>query len=577
MSDDRTDDDLEALRRALAREAAPAPDPEARARAMALALENYDRFQGRASGLRQGKDRPAGAGFLNGVRRMSGSFFSRPLLAATGSVAALGPRPRRGDAERAAGRAAADRAGRARGGCPPRRRAGRGWRGRDGRCAGSRGTAGTERRGRRPADLRRRRSDAHGCAARAGSRPLEAGRRSPRARPSAGRQRGLRECARQSAPRDRRGSRLDLLDRRGYGKLRDPPLEPAGRAASPARGGADRGDDQLLPVRLPGAGERNAALPPHPLRHPDALEPGDAARPCGAAGPDARHRGPAAAEPRLPDRHVGLDAGSGEAAAPQAVVRADARPPAPRGSGGHRDLCRLGGRGAGAHGREPAQHHPLRPRPARCRRIDRGRGGAGARLPDGLGNGGRGRGHARGAGHRRRLQPRDQRPGRAGPPRGARARHRHLSLGAGLRARQSRRCDDAGAGAERQRAGRLYRQSERGAEGSGRPAQRRALSHCRRCEGAGGVEPGPRRGIPAHRLRDPRPAPRGFRQRPGRCGRDRRRPCGDGDLRDHAGGQPRAPDRSPCATAPNRPRARMATNWASCGCATRRRARAHRP
>ncbi len=90
MSDDRTDEDLEALRRALAREAAPAPDPEARARAMALALENYDRFQGRASGLRQGKDRPAGAGFLNGVRRMSGSIFSRPLLAATGSLAALG-------------------------------------------------------------------------------------------------------------------------------------------------------------------------------------------------------------------------------------------------------------------------------------------------------------------------------------------------------------------------------------------------------------------------------------------------------------------------------------------------------
>ncbi|MGP3698310.1 vWA domain-containing protein [Rhodobacter sp. NSM] len=90
MSDDRNRDEIDELREALSRTAAPAPDPEARARAMALALENFDRFQGRAAEARQGMDRPGRAEFLNGVRRMSSSLLSRPLLAATGSLAALG-------------------------------------------------------------------------------------------------------------------------------------------------------------------------------------------------------------------------------------------------------------------------------------------------------------------------------------------------------------------------------------------------------------------------------------------------------------------------------------------------------
>ncbi len=67
-------------------------------------------------------------------------------------------------------------------------------------------------------------------------------------------------------------------------------------------------------------------------------------------------------------------------------------------------------------------------------------------------------------------------------------------------------------------------------------------------------------------------AARGFQQRQGRCGRDRRRPFGDGDLRGHAGRLARRAERS-AALCPADASTAAATNWPSCACATRPRAR----
>ena len=80
-------DDLDALRAAL--QATPTPDPQAKAAAIALAMENFDRLQGSTDALRLSQDRPTGAGFLNGVRKMLKPLTTRPMLAATTSVAAL--------------------------------------------------------------------------------------------------------------------------------------------------------------------------------------------------------------------------------------------------------------------------------------------------------------------------------------------------------------------------------------------------------------------------------------------------------------------------------------------------------
>ncbi|HSF63182.1 MAG TPA: VWA domain-containing protein, partial [Paracoccaceae bacterium] len=82
------DDDLDRLARAL-RAAPPPPDPAARQAALALAMENFDRAQGSAPGLRPNSDRAQGAGFLNGVKTMLNRLAARPALAATTSVAAL--------------------------------------------------------------------------------------------------------------------------------------------------------------------------------------------------------------------------------------------------------------------------------------------------------------------------------------------------------------------------------------------------------------------------------------------------------------------------------------------------------
>ncbi len=80
-------DDLDALKAAL--KASPPPDPDAKAAALRLAMENFDRLQGSTDGSRLSQDRPNGAGFLNGVRRMLKTLNTRPALAATTSVAAL--------------------------------------------------------------------------------------------------------------------------------------------------------------------------------------------------------------------------------------------------------------------------------------------------------------------------------------------------------------------------------------------------------------------------------------------------------------------------------------------------------
>jgi Ca-activated chloride channel family protein len=88
MTRTEDDDDLDRLARAL-RAAPPPPDPAARQAALALAMENFDRAQGSAPGLRPNSDRAQGAGFLNGVKTMLNRLAARPALAATTSVAAL--------------------------------------------------------------------------------------------------------------------------------------------------------------------------------------------------------------------------------------------------------------------------------------------------------------------------------------------------------------------------------------------------------------------------------------------------------------------------------------------------------
>ena len=67
----------------------PAPDAHARDAAMRLAMENFDRLQGSSHGLRPNEDRPVKAGFMMGVVTMFKALKTKPLLAASTSVAAL--------------------------------------------------------------------------------------------------------------------------------------------------------------------------------------------------------------------------------------------------------------------------------------------------------------------------------------------------------------------------------------------------------------------------------------------------------------------------------------------------------
>jgi Ca-activated chloride channel homolog len=81
-------DDLDRLRQGLG-QGAPAPDPAARARALSLALESFDTHQALGRTARHGRNRPAGAGFLAGVRKMLDRLTSRAALGATASLAVL--------------------------------------------------------------------------------------------------------------------------------------------------------------------------------------------------------------------------------------------------------------------------------------------------------------------------------------------------------------------------------------------------------------------------------------------------------------------------------------------------------
>ncbi len=82
-------DELDALKAALqARQ--PTPDPGAKAAHLRLADENFARLhQEPERTARPMSDRPTGAGFMTGVRRMFATLTTRPMLAATTSAAAL--------------------------------------------------------------------------------------------------------------------------------------------------------------------------------------------------------------------------------------------------------------------------------------------------------------------------------------------------------------------------------------------------------------------------------------------------------------------------------------------------------
>ncbi|MBL4928856.1 YfbK domain-containing protein [Fuscibacter oryzae] len=81
-------DELDDLKAAMQR-ATPVADDKARARALAQAMENFDRLQGSANGLRSNGNPPVKAGIFAGAFSMLNALKSRPLLTATTSAAAL--------------------------------------------------------------------------------------------------------------------------------------------------------------------------------------------------------------------------------------------------------------------------------------------------------------------------------------------------------------------------------------------------------------------------------------------------------------------------------------------------------
>ncbi len=80
-------DEIDALKAALRR--IPAPDADAKDAALRLAMENFDRLQGSQGSLRSNPDRPQQAGFWMGWKAMLNASKTKPILAATTSVAAL--------------------------------------------------------------------------------------------------------------------------------------------------------------------------------------------------------------------------------------------------------------------------------------------------------------------------------------------------------------------------------------------------------------------------------------------------------------------------------------------------------
>ncbi len=83
-------DPLDELKCAI-NDATPAPDPARRAAILARAQETFERAQGMATAPRPTRDRPIGwAGLRHGVGRMFAALASRPALATTTALAALG-------------------------------------------------------------------------------------------------------------------------------------------------------------------------------------------------------------------------------------------------------------------------------------------------------------------------------------------------------------------------------------------------------------------------------------------------------------------------------------------------------
>ncbi len=80
-------DELDALKAAL--RTAPVPDPAAKAAALRLAMDNFDRLQASTDALRPKEDHPARVGFLQRTKAMLMAVKTKPVLAATTSVAAL--------------------------------------------------------------------------------------------------------------------------------------------------------------------------------------------------------------------------------------------------------------------------------------------------------------------------------------------------------------------------------------------------------------------------------------------------------------------------------------------------------
>ena len=135
-----------------------------------------------------------------------------------------------------------------------------------------------------------------------------------------------------------------------------------------------------------------------------------------------------------------------------------------RGPGGDGGLCRRCRRRAAADGGQREAEDALRRRGAACRRLDRGRGRAGARLRSGRAEFRQGRRQPRRADDRRRLQRRRRRSGQARGLHRREAQDRRLSLGLRRRPRQLQRPDDADALPGRQRHGGLHRHARRGAQ-----------------------------------------------------------------------------------------------------------------
>lgn len=80
-------DELDALKAAL--RTAPVPDPAAKAAALRLAMDNFDRLQASTDVLRPKEDHPVRVGFLQRTKAMLMAVKTKPVLAATTSVAAL--------------------------------------------------------------------------------------------------------------------------------------------------------------------------------------------------------------------------------------------------------------------------------------------------------------------------------------------------------------------------------------------------------------------------------------------------------------------------------------------------------